>query len=68
MLATSSDTYGTIADNSYIGKAALNHTTNWDDFFGGSYDDAQVFATSRDHTECHDERRAPVGYTRVMED
>ena len=68
MLATNSDTYGTIAENSYIGQAALDPITNWDDFFGGSYDDAQVFATSRDGTECDDERRAPVGYTRVMED
>ncbi|KAF8556149.1 glycoside hydrolase family 76 protein [Imleria badia] len=41
MLATNSNTFGTIADNSYIGKAALNPLTNWNLFFGGSYDDAQ---------------------------
>ena len=48
MLATGSNTYETIADNSYIGRAALNPLTNWNLFFGGSYDDAQVCATCRD--------------------
>ncbi|KAG8213667.1 glycoside hydrolase family 76 protein [Butyriboletus roseoflavus] len=41
MLATGNDTYADIADNSYIGKAGLDPLTNWDSFFGGSYDDAQ---------------------------
>lgn len=68
MLQTGTDTYADIADNSYIGQAALNPQTNWDSFFGGSYDDAQVFATSRYLAECDDERRSPVGYTRVVED
>lgn len=68
MLATGTDTYESIADNSYIGRAALNPLTNWNTFFGGSYDDAQVFATSRNLTEWDDERRSPVGYARVMED
>lgn len=51
MLLTKSNTYETIADGSYIGRAALNPSTNWVTFFGGSYDDAQVFATSRNLTE-----------------
>ena len=42
MLVTNTSTYGTIADNSYIGRAALNPLTDWDLFFEGSYDDAQV--------------------------
>ncbi|KAI9572201.1 glycoside hydrolase family 76 protein [Boletus coccyginus] len=41
MLATGSNTYRTIAENSYIGRAALNPSTNWTLFLGGSYDDAQ---------------------------
>ncbi|KAN0090859.1 glycoside hydrolase [Tylopilus felleus] len=41
MLLTKSNTYETIADGSYIGRAALNPSTNWVTFFGGSYDDAQ---------------------------
>ncbi|KAF8556147.1 glycoside hydrolase family 76 protein [Imleria badia] len=43
MLATDCDTYGTIADNSFIGLAALFDATpaEWEFFFGGSYDDAQ---------------------------
>ena len=68
MLAANSSTYSTIADNSYIGRAALNPFTDWEDFFQGSYDDAQVLASSGHPTECDDERRSQVGYTRVMED
>ncbi|KAF7979100.1 hypothetical protein HWV62_43624 [Athelia sp. TMB] len=41
MLATGNDQFGTVADSSYIGKAALNSGTNWSNFIGGSYDDAQ---------------------------
>ncbi|KAH0827484.1 glycoside hydrolase family 76 protein [Lanmaoa asiatica] len=41
MLATGADTYRDIAENSYIGQAALNPHTNWTSFFYGSYDDAQ---------------------------
>lgn len=43
MLATGSDTYADNADDSYIGRAVLDPLTDWDSFFGGSYDDAQVF-------------------------
>ena len=42
MLATNTNTYRTIADDSYIGWAALDPLTDWDLFFEGSYDDAQV--------------------------
>jgi hypothetical protein len=42
MLATENDNFGTVADNSYLGKAALNSGTDWSNFIGGSYDDAQV--------------------------
>lgn len=42
MLATGNDDFGTVAASSYIGRAALNGGTNWRDFIGGSYDDAQV--------------------------
>ncbi|KIJ67713.1 glycoside hydrolase family 76 protein [Hydnomerulius pinastri MD-312] len=41
MLATGNDDYRTVADNSYIGKAALNADTDWNSFLGGSNDDAQ---------------------------
>ena len=42
MLATGKDDFGTVADNSYLGKAALNRGTDWTSFIDGSYDDAQV--------------------------
>jgi len=42
MLATENDHFGTVADNSYLGKAALNSSTDWSNFIDGSYDDAQV--------------------------
>ncbi|EGO00273.1 glycoside hydrolase family 76 protein [Serpula lacrymans var. lacrymans S7.3] len=41
MLAADSDTWGTIADTSYIGQAANNANTDWVSFLGGSYDDSQ---------------------------
>ncbi|KAH7914139.1 glycoside hydrolase family 76 protein [Hygrophoropsis aurantiaca] len=41
MLAAGNDDYSTVADNSYIGKAALNSNTDWSSFLGGSNDDAQ---------------------------
>jgi len=41
MLATGNDDFGTVADNSYLGRAALNSGTDWNSFLGGSYDDAQ---------------------------
>jgi hypothetical protein len=42
MLTTGKDDFGTVADNSYLGKAALDSGTDWNSFLGGSYDDAQV--------------------------
>lgn len=42
MLATDNDDFGTVADNSYLGKAALDSSTDWNSILGGSYDDAQV--------------------------
>jgi len=42
MLATGKNDFGTVADNSYLGKAALNSGTDWTSFIDGSYDDAQV--------------------------
>ncbi|KIM78915.1 glycoside hydrolase family 76 protein [Piloderma croceum F 1598] len=41
MLATENNLFGTVADNSYLGKAALNSSTDWSSFIDGSYDDAQ---------------------------
>ncbi|KAH7923716.1 glycoside hydrolase family 76 protein [Leucogyrophana mollusca] len=41
MLATGNNDYGTVADGSYIGKAALNPNTDWASFLGGSNDDSQ---------------------------
>ncbi|EIW77929.1 glycoside hydrolase family 76 protein [Coniophora puteana RWD-64-598 SS2] len=41
MLATGNDDYGTVADNSWVGKAALDSSTDWNSFLGGSNDDAQ---------------------------
>ncbi|EPQ57053.1 Six-hairpin glycosidase [Gloeophyllum trabeum ATCC 11539] len=41
MLADGSDDFGDVADQSYIGKAALNSGTNWNDLLNGSNDDAQ---------------------------
>jgi len=45
MLATENDHFGIVVDNSYLGKAALNHSTDWSSFIDGSYDDAQVCET-----------------------
>ncbi|KDR66517.1 hypothetical protein GALMADRAFT_80600 [Galerina marginata CBS 339.88] len=41
MLATGTDDFATVADNSFIGRAALNSNTNWNSVLGGSNDDAQ---------------------------
>ncbi|RDB16952.1 Mannan endo-1,6-alpha-mannosidase DFG5 [Hypsizygus marmoreus] len=40
MLATGTDDFATVADISYIGKAALNSNTNWQSILAGSNDDA----------------------------
>ncbi|KAH7888838.1 glycoside hydrolase family 76 protein [Phlebopus sp. FC_14] len=41
MLATGNNDYGSVADASYLGRAALNPGTDWNTFLGGSNDDAQ---------------------------
>jgi predicted alpha-1,6-mannanase (GH76 family) len=41
MLATGTDDFSTVADNSYIGQLALNSNTDWNSVLGGSNDDAQ---------------------------
>ncbi|EPQ57052.1 Six-hairpin glycosidase [Gloeophyllum trabeum ATCC 11539] len=41
MLAAGSDDYGSVADESWIGKAALNPNEDWNAFLGGSWDDSQ---------------------------
>ncbi|KAK7045586.1 hypothetical protein VNI00_007418 [Paramarasmius palmivorus] len=40
MLATGTDDFSSVADNSYLGRAANNANTNWNSFLGGSNDDA----------------------------
>jgi hypothetical protein len=40
MLATGTDQWSTLADSSFIGKSALNPSTNWASLLGGSNDDA----------------------------
>ncbi|THV05068.1 glycoside hydrolase family 76 protein [Dendrothele bispora CBS 962.96] len=40
MLATGTDDFSTVADNSFIGRSALNANTNWAALLGGSNDDA----------------------------
>ena len=42
MLATGTDQWSTLADTSFIGKSALNPSTNWASLLGGSNDDAGV--------------------------
>jgi len=42
MLATGTDEFKSVADQSYIGRAALNANTNWNSVLGGSNDDAGV--------------------------
>jgi hypothetical protein len=42
MLATGTDDFSTVADTSFIGRAALNSATNWQSILGGSNDDAGV--------------------------
>lgn len=42
MLATGTDDFSAVADESYLGRAALNPATDWNSFLGGSNDDAQV--------------------------
>ena len=46
MLGANSNQFSTIAQTSYIGMAALNGSTDWTTFIGGSYDDAQVFTAA----------------------
>ncbi|PPQ69901.1 hypothetical protein CVT26_014164 [Gymnopilus dilepis] len=41
MLATGTDDFSTVADNSYIGRMANNPSTNWNSVINGSNDDAQ---------------------------
>jgi len=40
MLATGTDQWSTLADSAFIGKSALNPSTNWASLLGGSNDDA----------------------------
>ncbi|EEB89272.1 hypothetical protein MPER_12646, partial [Moniliophthora perniciosa FA553] len=40
MLATGTDDFRSVADNSFLGRAANNANTNWNSFLGGSNDDA----------------------------
>jgi len=40
MLATGNDEFSTIGETSFIGRAALNSGTNWQNILGGSNDDA----------------------------
>ncbi|KAF8893377.1 hypothetical protein BD779DRAFT_1467740 [Infundibulicybe gibba] len=40
MLATGTNDFSTVADTSFIGKAALNSATNWQAILNGSNDDA----------------------------
>ncbi|KAF9531603.1 glycoside hydrolase family 76 protein [Crepidotus variabilis] len=40
MLATGTNEWSTLADNSYIGRSALNANTNWNAILNGSNDDA----------------------------
>lgn len=42
MLATGTDQWSTLADSSFIGKSALNPSTNWASLLGGSNDDSGV--------------------------
>lgn len=44
MLATGNDDFGSVADSSKLGKAALDSGTDWNGLIAGSYDDAQVRA------------------------
>ncbi|KAJ8481984.1 hypothetical protein ONZ45_g15112 [Pleurotus djamor] len=44
MLGANTNDFSTVADNSFLGRAALNPSTNWVNFIGGSYDDAQTSA------------------------
>ncbi|KAL0581316.1 hypothetical protein V5O48_000692 [Marasmius crinis-equi] len=40
MLATGTNDFSSVADNSFLGRAANNAGTNWQTFLGGSNDDA----------------------------
>lgn len=42
MLATGTNNFATVADTSFIGKSALDSSTNWASLLGGSNDDAGV--------------------------
>jgi hypothetical protein len=55
MLATGTNDFGTVAEGSYLGKAALNSDTDWNSFIAGSFDDAQV---------CHSQT-SPVDSPRI---
>ena len=42
MLATGTDQFSSVADESFIGQSANNPNTNWASLLGGSNDDAGV--------------------------
>jgi hypothetical protein len=42
LLATGTDDFASVADNSFIGSSAKNANTNWASILGGSNDDAGV--------------------------
>ncbi|KAH9487463.1 hypothetical protein JR316_0001539 [Psilocybe cubensis] len=42
MLASGTDQYSAVADESFIGRSALNPNTNWASLLGGSNDDAGI--------------------------
>jgi len=46
MLATNTDEFESVADQSYIGRAALNPNTDWKDILHGGNGDAAVHLLS----------------------
>jgi hypothetical protein len=49
LLATGTNDFASVADNSFIGSSAKNANTNWASILGGSNDDAGVCYPFRFH-------------------
>jgi hypothetical protein len=68
MLATGTDQWSTLADSSFIGKSALNPSTNWASLLGGSNDDAGVCDIYYTVKTIFLTAELPVGCSRLVED
>jgi hypothetical protein len=68
MLATGTDQFAAVADQSFIGKSAQDSSTaHWNSILGGSNDDAGVCLFQNLHLNCQTQR-SPVDRSSALED